>query len=77
MHDRSGVARLITGSVQTSFAPAKVFKGLVKQPRRDPRSAEEPPRNEITSICFSDSGDLCTVAGQDDYFTTYDVKTGK
>jgi len=71
----------LTFSSQARFAPAKVFKGHVKQPRLQPRSgpspADDPPLKEITSMCFDDSGQHCIMAGQDDLFTTFDMETGK
>lgn len=32
---------------------------------------------QIVSMTFDDTGKYCTVAGEDDYFTTYDVVAGK
>ncbi|KAJ9121775.1 hypothetical protein QFC22_002397 [Naganishia vaughanmartiniae] len=63
------------------FAPAKVFKGHVKQPPIQPLDGSSPaddlPLREITSMCFDDTGHHCIMAGQDEFFTTFDMTTGK
>lgn len=49
------------------MAPAKIYK----------EAATNKGEASITSITFDDSGATCITGGEDDFFTHWDVTTGK
>lgn len=64
-----------------SMTPAKVFREAIRDPTRSSApngsSTQHPEQKQIVSLAFDDTGRFCTVAGEDDYFTTFDVVSGR
>lgn len=67
-----------------SMTPTKVFREAIRDPSRSGEGHRSPAtgstsadQKQIVSVAFDDTGRYCTLAGEDDYFTTYDIVSGR